>query len=227
MKPRPRKATLPAPRHFLKERVTRWEGENHRERPILISDLPASDTSERTISFVPPFSSDCVALSLLPSATPENAIREWLFRREITRCAPSGRLDVKQLATVLNFGDLSTTDAFCNGVLHLRPHRFEEWSFIEEAFNAYVKSGNKGSSPFDLLALLEPGLNLPLAVNEMPSVLLEKESVYIAFDLARPLGEQFDLIRQRHSDLQDAVLHLDRDALVQQHPVPLERLERA
>lgn len=193
-----------APKYYRDEQLSRWEGQNHRPRPILVDDAEKAGRGEEggVVRFVPPNSDLLVELRLRKHATRDQAILEWLARRTIAGTTATERVDVRPFAPFLTFGAFTTFGTQCDGILHLQSVRSAEPGALGEAMNVYFTSGKRGVNPMDVFALLCPGVHLPLGVSEIPHDSRQRNWAYVAVDLSRPIGSQLSNMREYLGDLQ-------------------------
>jgi hypothetical protein len=158
------------------------------------------------VSFYPPGTPPRkVELKLRAKSSMSSAMREWMLRDQFKDLDAPQPFDVRQVTAFWTYGRVRKTRTPCSNIEHL----FVDMPMaglvtLMPAIAAYAASGRKGIYPPDLFAFLDQHSNLLLHKRVgKPAVLESNRLLYVGFDLARPLKEQFDLAYAQCQEIRD------------------------
>jgi len=186
----PGRRVLPKPKYYIAEKTKETRLNRRPRRLTRLGDHNGIARQGGWIRFVPPAQHVTVSLKIPKGGDPYEAVREWFMRREAKRPKRSGRFDLRPLARLWNHGAGPQVQKLSCGSLHMSGTRFGQW--VGDALTIWAESGQRSPYPPHVLACLDPEHRAFFVKSPGPSRIPDADRwLDVAFDLAKPLEDQF------------------------------------
>ncbi len=207
------KRGLPGPKYYSASRIVGEIKLDQPQKDLFFLGNTLHDgrvESDGWVTFVPPGERIQVQLKIpIEGGRPYLAAREWMIRRAAEDPSRPRRFSVRELAALWNLEGSLELKPGCEGMLHAGVGRKVNWAHMGEAIEVWAASGKKGLYPPYLLELLDPDSHLPIFTRTGPDpVSREDRRVYVSFDIARPLEDQFKEALKQLGQLREYALML-------------------